>query len=238
MAALATAALAVTGAIAFGSQSSAGGASPAGAGSSGETDDESPPGLPPSMQHRLPSSLAPSLEEVFYGWEPRSGPVLARGLAIAVVPSTAGPSYVRAEAYVVPRQLRPARERIPVAAQVLRITAEEPLRNHGSSTSPPPIMLTGGAKLRRIAHMIDALPRAQDGTTSCPMDNGSSVTFAFQAVPSGPVLASVKAGATGCGVVSVKIEGRRCPALREGPQLIRKVKKLLGPRAARLPRPL
>lgn len=210
---------------------------PANANSSGETDNQPPPSVSPGIKHHLPSSSPPSIEEVFYGWHSQSGPVLERGLAIAVVPSSEGPSYVRGEAYVVPRLPRPAAERIPTAARILRITAREPLRGHGRKASSP-ITLENGAKLREIAHMIDALPRAQPGTYSCPMDNGSSVTFTFRARAAGPVLALVNAQATGCGSVSMEIEGRRYPGLREGSKLIRKVEKLLGRRAAQLPRPL
>jgi hypothetical protein len=179
-----------------------------------------------------------SLEEVFYGRNFRSGALLGSAVTIAVAASTQGPAYVRVEAYVVPRAMRPADERIPATARWLQITAVGALARHGHKPSPPPITIERPAEVRKIARMIDALPRAQPGVYSCPMDNGSSVSFTFRAAATDPVLAAVHAEATGCGSVSVKIDGRKYPGLSDGTELIHEVEKLLGPRAGQLPHPL
>lgn len=89
------------------------------------------------------------------------------------------------------------------------------------------------SKVRGIARLIDALARAQPGTTSCPLDTGSSVTFAFERHAGGRSIATVKADAGGCGSVTVRIHGTTMPTLSGGAALVRHVASLLSPRARR-----
>jgi hypothetical protein len=130
---------------------------------------------------------------------------------------------------------RPPSEEIPSAAKMLRITAIGPL---GHPAPIPPITVTKVKTVRAIATAIDELPRQQPGVYACPSDNGSSVSFAFRATGGGPLLAWVKAEATGCGIVEVGIGDHKEPLLTDGYRLIRKAKDLLGPLGRRLPKPL
>ncbi len=169
------------------------------------------------------------------------GAILAIATLVAAgePPSRAGGALTHKETTAMLGALpRPASEKIPSAVKTLRITAVGALRTSGQPTSIPPIAVTREKTVRAIATAIDKLPRLQPGAYSCPSDNGSSVSFAFGTTRGEPLLAWVKAEATGCGIVEVKIGDREEPLLSDGYRLIRKVEKLLGPRGQQLPKPL
>jgi hypothetical protein len=175
------------------------------------------------------------------------GAILAIATLVAAgAPPTAGEPPSRAGGALTHKETtamlvalpRPASEKIPSAAKTLRITAVGALRTSGQPTPIPPIAVTREKTVRAIATAIDELPRLQPGAYSCPSDNGSSVSFAFRAAQGESLLAWVKAEATGCGIVEVKIGDREEPLLSDGYRLLRKVEKLLGSLGRQLPKPL
>ena len=86
------------------------------------------------------------------------------------------------------------------------------------------------------ARIIASLPlrtaRPATGVLNCPVDFGVEMRLTFRTCPDGPVVARLTAGYGGCGVVSVRIEGKSMPALSgytpSGQQLQQRVLAIAG----------
>jgi hypothetical protein len=73
--------------------------------------------------------------------------------------------------------------------------------------------------------LLNALPAAQPGALSCPMDRGVRVRLVFR-----PRRAVAVVDPSGCETVTLTVHGRRQPPLAGSPKLIRQLARALGVR--------
>jgi hypothetical protein len=156
------------------------------------------------------------------------GVLLSRSLVVTVAAARGGGTAVRADAEIVWVQPRARSERVPASAHVVSITDRRLDVQTGKSTTSAPLLVTDPAKVRRIAALVNGLPRSQLGVVPCPADSGPNVDLKFSAVQGGRVLAEANADGSGCGEVSFSRNGKAKPALSGGPGLIHRLGKLLG----------
>jgi hypothetical protein len=126
---------------------------------------------------------------------------------------------IRVDAQVVWLPARPVAERIPPAARVLTVTPV-----FGFNPDPRAERLdraftvTDPATVARIAAVVNGLTRFPGGTFSCPAESGGQMRLTFFTRTGGPMVARLTAPYSGCGVVSVRIDGRDMPGLSEYPR--------------------
>jgi hypothetical protein len=127
---------------------------------------------------------------------------------------------------------RPAGERIPRGARVLEVTVKRPHRPPTSDVS-----VTGAAKVRRIASLINGLETLQPGAFDCTgKADDPVVTFTFRAAPGGRVLARasqiVAPGRPGgsCEPMTLTVRGHTQIPLLGGTSVVRAAELLLGVR--------
>jgi hypothetical protein len=168
----------------------------------------------------------------FGGWDvefsrsPVPG-VLAQGLLeISVAGDGNGRAAVRVDAVDIWIPAKPAGERIPVSAKVVTIA---PVWGVGPVTAARPVTVTNPATVARIAAVIDDLPVFPPGTVmSCPMFQGRGMRLTFRASAGGPVLAVIQGDTSGCGTVSVTINGRSMPTLSDATAMQQQILAIAG----------
>lgn len=156
------------------------------------------------------------------------GVLLSRSLVVTVAVARGGGTAVRADAEVAWVRPRSTAERVPSEAHVVSITDRRFNVPGGTSTVSAPLTIADAAKVRRIAALVNALPRDQLGVVPCPADFGPHVDLKFYAVRGGPVLAEADADGSGCGIVSFWRHGNAEAPLSGGPGLIHRLASLLG----------
>jgi hypothetical protein len=139
-----------------------------------------------------------------------AGVLPLRRTLVAVVALPGGSTGLRADAQVVWETARPASERIPAGIRRVRVSVSPPVR--------PPFTIASATRVRQIVAALDALPAAQPGVSSCPLDTGDRVRLAFYA-RHGPVRAVAVVDPGGCGGVQLKVDGKPQPALAGGSTL-------------------
>lgn len=135
----------------------------------------------------------------------------SRSLVVEVVQLPDGDTGLRADAEVVWITPRAAGERIPAKATRLNV----------SVTRRPQVIqrsfdVTDTRRVRRVAALIDSLPAAQPGAFACPADPGVRVRLSFESATGEP-LAVIAVDPGGCGVVTVRIRGRKRASLTSTP---------------------
>ncbi len=154
----------------------------------------------------------PAYRAVGYGWPAVPGVIGSRELVIAVVKLGAHRTGLRADAQDVWISPRPASERIPAGASLLRLVV-----TRGTKVRQGPLRFVSASKLHRVTALLNELPLAQPGAYSCPSDPGVRVTLRFFAELASSPLAVAVVDPGGCGGVQLTLGGKRQPALAGGP---------------------
>jgi hypothetical protein len=153
-----------------------------------------------------------SSKMVTFAFAPVAGVLATRWLAVNATTLPDGSTGVRADGASVWVTPRPASEVIPPAKR-LRITVVR-----GPKLLQPPITVRSQRKVRRVVGLLNRLPAAQPGISSCPSDPGIRVVLDFYGsararTPS--AVATIVVG--GCGGVLLRLHGRPQPALGDPP---------------------
>jgi hypothetical protein len=151
---------------------------------------------------------------------------------------------VRVDALVRYRAPRLPSQLVSAAARVLQVTSR------GDGRSPAVDLTVRGARVRRVAPLIDALPITAPvhGQLACPFIPASPIdTFVFRTTVGGPVLARLTAPsdvptlASPCSSIPLTLRGHRSLQLLEGGQMLHGARTILGvalvvhPRGPRIP---
>jgi hypothetical protein len=138
---------------------------------------------------------------------------------------------VRVDALVRYRAPRLPGQLVPAAARVLQVTSR------GDGRSPAVDLTVRGARVRRVAQLIDALPIAAPvrGLLACPFIPASPIdTFVFRATVDGPALARLTAAsdiptlAGPCSSIPLTLRGHRSLQLLEGGRMLHGASTILG----------
>jgi hypothetical protein len=159
--------------------------------------------------------------------------VLTQRELVVLAVRSGSQTAIRVDAQVVWLPARPVTERVPPAARVLTVTPV-----FGFNPAPRAERLdraftvTDPATVARIAAVVNGLTRFPGGAFSCPAESGGQMRLTFFTRPGGPVVTRLTAEYGGCGVVSVRIDGRDMPGLNEyprsGPPLQQQVLAIAG----------
>jgi hypothetical protein len=156
-----------------------------------------------------------------------------RWLVVEVVQLPGGSTGLRADAQVVWVKPRPASEQIPPGAHLLRVSVGTAIP--ANKPKQRPFTVTSPKILHRILALLNALPAAQPGARSCPIDFGIRVRLAFYVRRRMAPLAVAVIDPGGCGGVGLTIGGRSQPSLEgEGlpgsprASLIQRLDSILG----------
>jgi hypothetical protein len=142
-----------------------------------------------------------------------------------------GVTAVRVDALVRYRAPRPPTTLVPATAGVMQVTRT------GAGRKPAVDLTVRGARVRRVAQLIDALPIAAPlhGQPGCPgFPLVATDTFTFRAASGGPVIARVTATANTstdadtCEAIPLQIAGHGSISLLEGGRLLRGASSILG----------
>jgi hypothetical protein len=135
--------------------------------------------------------------------------VLTEGtLLVLATPLPGGATGLRVDAQEVWLVPRSPSERIPPGARRLVVTVTRPGRPRSR-----PVTVTAIHRIDRVAALLDALPLAQPGVTSCPLDLAARIRLAFYARGARAPLALAAVDPGGCGEVRLAIRGRSQPTL-------------------------
>lgn len=163
-----------------------------------------PPGTPAA-----PAALAqrgpPTTEDVADSLASPGPGLESAELVFAVAGHGTGSSIVRVDAQVIWEPTRPAAEQVPPADKVAVLTSS----GGGSSRSRT---ITDADTVEQLASIIDSLPVALPGTTSCPAEM-VEYNLSFATSLTAPPNFSAVEGA--CLFVDVTAGGRAEPALRD-----------------------
>lgn len=160
-----------------------------------------------------------------FAWPPLTDVLSTRWLVVEVVQLSGGSTGLRADAEVVWVKPRPASEQIPPGARFLRVSVGATIP--ANKPKQRPFTVTSPKTLRRILALLNALPAAQPGVRSCPVDFGIRVRLAFYARRKVAPLAVAVIDPGGCGGVGLTIGGRLQTSL-EGEGLIQRLDSILG----------
>jgi hypothetical protein len=167
----------------------------------------------------------PTVTATGFQWKAIPGELSIRWLIVAVVRLQDGSTGVRADSEVVWITPRPPSERIPRGARRVVITD-----TRGGKVVQGPFTVTSRATVARIVSLLNGLPAWQPGTYSCPADFGWRIRVTFYrsvTVSTTPPLAVALAAPSGCGVVQLRLNGRRQPPLADGSEVSNRVSRLL-----------
>jgi hypothetical protein len=167
-------------------------------------------------------------ECAYFAWPTVPGSLTTRWLVVEAVQLPDGVTGLRADAEVVWVTPRPASEKVPAGARLLRISVSGYIK--ANQPRQRPLTVTSAKKIEKIAALIDALPAEQPGRFVCPADFGIDVRLAFYRRRDGPPLVVANDDPGGCDDVSLTIEGRAQPPLEGGAQLVEGVDHVLGVR--------
>ncbi len=150
-------------------------------------------------------------ESVAFAWPPIAGVLGMRWLIITVVQLPGGQTGLRADAQVVWITPRPVSEAIPGGAHLLRISVHSAMV--ANQPAQRPLRFTSAHKIAQVIALLNSLPAAQPGVTSCPADFGISVRLAFYPTPRASPSAVAEIDPQGCGGVGLTLNGRPQPRL-------------------------
>src|ERR1700733_9634036 len=170
----------------------------------------------------------PTVTAPGFQWKAIPGELSIRSLIVAVVRLQDGATGGRADSEVVWLTPRPPSERIPRGARRVVVTD-----TRGGEVVQGPFTVTSRATVARIASLLNGLPALQPGTYSCPAALGWRIRVAFyrsRTVSTTPPLALALAAPSGCGVVQLRLNGRRQPPLADGSEVSNRLSRLLGVR--------
>lgn len=156
-------------------------------------------------------NVAPDFQAIGLDWGSVVHVFSSRSLVVEVMRLPDGDTGLRADSEVVWITPRSVRERIPAGVASLTVGV-----TRGQQVLQRSFTVTSRRRARRVAALIDALPAAQTGTSSCPSDFGVEVRLAFASIAGKP-LAVVVADPGGCEEVSLTIRGRKQPNLTSTP---------------------
>lgn len=165
----------------------------------------------------------PTATGVGFAWPPIRGALSTRSLLVEVVALADGSTGVRADSQVVWITPRPAAERVPNGARRLVVTV-----TRSGRIIQGPLTITSPAAVRRVVALLNALPAAQPGVTSCPADFGSAIRLDLYTRAGAGPLAVATVDPSGCGAVTLTLGGRREPPLAGGFALARRLSRALG----------
>lgn len=168
-----------------------------------------------------------TMRDVEFSRPPVPGALAQRWLEISVAGDGPGRAAVRVDAVDVWIPARPAGEQIPASAKVVTIA---PAWGVGPATSARPVTITDPATVARIVTVVDGLPVFPPGTMSCPAFQGRAMLLTFRAAAGGPVLAVIQGDTTGCGTVSVTINGHAMLALGDADTMQQRILAIAGVR--------
>jgi hypothetical protein len=154
-----------------------------------------------------------------------------RSLLVSVASDGAGSTAMRVDSEAAWLPTKSPGERIPAAAKVVTITPVLGVGPGAGQTAGPddrPVTVTDPATVAKIAGIIDALPLMPPGVFSCPLSTGQALLMTFRATKDGPKLAVVTGEMTGCGTVTMVVDGKRLPTLWGGRAMDMRVLKLAG----------
>lgn len=154
-------------------------------------------------------------ESVAFAWPPIADVLGMRWLVITVVQIPGGPTGLRADAQVVWITPRPVSEAIPGGAHLLRISVNSVIA--ANQPHQRPLRVTSAHKIAQVIALLNSLPAAQPGVTSCPADFGISVRLAFYPTPRATPSAVAEIDPQGCGGVGLTLDGRPQPRLSGEP---------------------
>jgi hypothetical protein len=192
-----------------------------------------PAGITRPFRDRLTGPNVPHNESEAFAWPPIVDVLAMRWLVVWAVQLPDGSTGLRVDAQVVWLTPRPATETIPPGGHLLRIsvygrlTGEQPMQR--------PLRVTSLKKINAIVTLLNALPAAQPGLRSCPIDRGIRVRLAFYARRGVPPLAVAVVDPEGCGGVALTIGGVPQPGLESG-TLLEEVDHVLGVELSTRPR--
>lgn len=156
-------------------------------------------------------------------------------LVVWVVRLANGSTALRVDAQVVWVTPRPASERIPAGARLLRISVHAP---SGASTGIRstqarligrlPSRVISIVRIEKIVALLNELRVQQPGLRHCPLGFGGSVQLRFYTGASAPPLAVTNITAEGCGGVSLTLDGMAEPELEGGWYLVEEISRALG----------
>ncbi len=110
---------------------------------------------------------------------------------------------------------RRASETIPPGAHLLRVSVRSQIK--GNQPRQRPFSVTSAKEIDGIVALLNALPAAQPGVRSCPVDFGIRVRLVFYARRSSVPSAVAEIDPWGCGGVQMAIGGKPQPPLASGP---------------------
>jgi hypothetical protein len=146
-----------------------------------------------------------------YGWPARAHVLSTRQIVVAVV-SVGRSTALRADALDVWMTPRPASERIPRKVDKLEVTVV-----NGRRTAQVPLIFTASRQIGHVRALIDGLPAAQPGASSCPADFAIRVRLAFYAAGGTRPLAVARVDPDGCQDVQLAIGSEPQPPLTSEP---------------------
>jgi hypothetical protein len=189
--------------------------------------------------HLPPCTTQPLPEHTISGftWPGNPGTLVVWAVRLAD-----GSTALRVDAQVVWITPRPASERIPSGAHLLKISIHEPgdKRFKGIRSSSEraavlrrlPSHVTSTAQIDKVAALLNELRVHQPGIRHCPVAPAGSVQVSFYTNPSAPPLAIADIHTEGCGGVSLTIDGITEPRLEGGWYLVEEIIRILGIRPA------
>lgn len=178
---------------------------------------------------------APSNYSQAFAWPPIANVLAVRWLVVQVVQLTDGSTGLRADAQVVWVTPRPAAERIPSGARLIRVSVYSTIKKNQPKQRP--FTVTSASTIASVVGLLNALPAAQPGRTSCPADFGVRVRLALYVRHRASPSAVADIDPQGCEEVQLMIGGRRQASLEgaasgsrtsQGSSLIDRVDHLLG----------
>lgn len=135
---------------------------------------------------------------------------------------------------------RPASERIPSGARLLKISGHEAggkrfkriKSERAAVLGRLPSHLTSTVQIEKIVALLNGLRVHQPGERRCPIAPAGSVQLTFYTNPSAPPLAIANIHTEGCGGVSLTINGIAQPGLEGGWYLVEEISRILEIRPA------
>jgi hypothetical protein len=167
---------------------------------------------------------------VWFAWRPKQAVLSLRELEIEIVGLSKDRVGVRADAedlWILPHS---ARERIPAAAQAIRITSARPGHRPWLTRT-----IRGDDHVRQIVSLIDQLAVQQPGVNTCDAyGSRAAITLTFEGTAASDVLATASqdvgpaAMPDDCDPVSLAIHHHTQTPLIAGASVLRSIQRLLG----------
>jgi hypothetical protein len=175
--------------------------------------------LPPgarkaSTGYRSSGSSITSRFEVIE-WPPVAGVLTTRWLVVTAAALAGGSTGLRADAQVVWVTPRSTSERIPLGADLMRISVRSEIKVNRFAHRR--LSVTSPERIAKMTGLLNALPLLQPGVGKCRSDTGITVRLAFYAGHRAAPLAIAEIEPTGCEVVALTIGGRSQPSLSSYP---------------------